>query len=106
MKEQSNMSDELAPAPEEIQDTPAEAAPVEDGTPAPDSEYTPERARGLHAELTKAQQEMAEFNRLRERARSGDAAALQELTGYTFAEDDEEVPDPGDDEADPLSAIE
>jgi hypothetical protein len=74
------------------EDTPAEdAAP--DGTPAPDSEYTPERARGLHAELTKAQQQLAEVNNqkaLWTRAQQGDLDAMRELQLPVQFEDDTE----------------
>lgn len=92
------MSEELTPAPEEIQDTPTEDAAPAIGTPAEDSEYTPERARGLHAELTKVQQETAELRQLRERARQGDNDALRELIGAEFAQDEPEDPDPGDEQ--------
>lgn len=89
------------------EDTPAEdAAP--DGTPAPDPEYTPERARGLHSELTKAQQELAEVKNQRDlwgRAQQGDLEAMRELNlPVDFGDDD--PADETDESDDPYSTLE
>lgn len=91
----------------ELDDAPADeapnAAPQDEGLPAepepkgeaePGSDYQ-KRYEDLHPQLTKAQQQNAELNRLFEAAKSGDPQAL-EILGLETQEDEDEWVDPDD----------
>lgn len=89
------MDDESTTTPvEELDGAPVteDAAPGESEAPAgpPDGFIEQDRYENLRKEFNQR-------NALIDRARQGDPEALRELTGYTFAEDDE-VPDPEDQE--------
>lgn len=94
------MSDELTPAPDEVQDTPAlEAAPGE-GTPAEETINWEKRFKDLQPELTKAQQEAARLRAIDEGLRNPERAPeiLQEY-GFSFGDDEPDLTDNDEDDA-------
>lgn len=83
-----SIEDETAPVVTDEAPVAESAAPGETEAPAGPPEGFIDQQR--YEELRR---EFNQRNNLIDRARQGDPAALQELTGYTFAEDDEE-PEP------------
>ena len=105
------MPDEATEAPENMQETPTDAAPPE-GSPATPPESTDEgtpdidyrkRFEDLQPELTKAQQSRSELERTIQAAQAGDREALDAL-GIPYEDGDDEEFDFEDDPYEALRA--